>query len=265
MKKRYYKKSMATPTCERQHSLVRIISKLGYCSRKEAIKIVQAGRVSINGQQVTDPAFPGSIRDRIAIDGEIIRYHKKVYIVLNKPAGYVTTRLDERGRETVYSCLKDIKEWIFPVGRLDKDSEGLLLFTNDSRFSEYMANPYNAITRTYHVLIQGNLSPQEIQFALKGVDISKGETSQPLSLDYLGQADKNNWFKIVLIEGKNREIRRLFTALGKVVLRLIHVQHGPYTLSDLRPGEWRYIEIEKEWLAKRSLYPKPGTWDSAWG
>jgi 23S rRNA pseudouridine2605 synthase len=260
MKKKYYKKTLISPPRNEYPSLIRIISKFGYCSRTEGVKLVQAGRVSINGQKVEDPGYSVNLQDRIMIDGQLVKNQKKVYIAFNKPAGYVTTRQDERGRETVYSFFKDVKEWIFPVGRLDKDSEGLLLFTNDSLFSESMANPYNGVKRTYHVQIEGNLNPQEIQFILKGVDISKGEISKPLSLDFLSSEDNKSWFKIVLVEGKSREIRRLFMALGKLILRLIRVQFGPYMLDNLQPGEWKYIEVEhrltSKWSTRKVFWPK---------
>jgi len=158
------------------HNIIRTISKSGFCSRKQALEMVMAGKVKINGKIVVDPGYKIRNTAHILVDEKPIPRVKKRYILLHKPAGYITTRKDELGRPTVYDLIGDVNDWIFPVGRLDLDSEGLLIFTNDTKFGNILTEPRYKIIRTYEVLITGQITPQEIKSVLNGIDIGRGET-----------------------------------------------------------------------------------------
>ena len=227
----------------KSHNIIRTISKSGLCSRKTALDLVMAGRVKIKGKTILDPGT--KIRDtgNIFVDGKPLPKVKKRYILFNKPPGYVTTRKDELGRPTVYEFLKDIDDWIFPVGRLDRDSEGLLIFTNDTKFGNILTEPRYKIERTYEVLIDGPILHEDILRMLKGVDIGRGEKAQPTSVKILDKKDGHSWIKVSLQGGKNREIRRLFERFNKPVERLIRTKFGPFNLSSIKPGRW--VELKE--------------------
>lgn len=202
-----------------------------------------AGKVKINGKTVLDPGFKVRNSDRILVNEKPLITKEKRYILFHKPAGYVTTRKDELGRLTVYEFLKDIDEWIFPVGRLDRDSEGLLVFTNDTKFGNILTEPRYKIERTYEVLISGHISQEEITAILKGVDIGHNEKSHPKSVKILSRDDNSTCLEISLQEGKNREIRRLFEAINRPVKRLVRTKFGPFNLGSIKPGKW--IELKE--------------------
>jgi len=227
---------------ETLHNIVRTLSKLGVCSRKEAVKFVQQGRVRLNGKVVLEPGKKISPIDKILFDGRPISEKRKRCILFHKPAGCLTTRSDEKGRRTVYHYLKGIDGWVFPVGRLDKDSEGLLIFTNDTGLGNVLTDPRHRILRTYEVTVSGVVSNCDLDNIIKGVEIGKNEKSQPVNIEVLTQCGSTTCLKVQLIEGKNREIRRLFEKLGKPVKRLIRTQYGPFRLGEIKPGEW--VEIK---------------------
>jgi 23S rRNA pseudouridine2605 synthase len=229
------------------HNIIRTISKSGFCSRKQALELVTAGKVKVNDKVTLDPGHKPKRSDHILVNEKPLPKSKKRYILFHKPAGYVTTRNDELGRPTVYELLKDIDEWIFPVGRLDRDSEGLLIFTNDTKFGNVLTDPSYKIDRTYEVLITGHLTDDDIEKVLKGMDIGRGEKTQPISLKILSKNDDSSWVEISLKEGKNREIRRLFEALNRPVKRLIRTKFGPFNLGSIKPGKWNeFCEIPPE-------------------
>lgn len=201
------------------------------------------GKVRINGRRILDPGYKTRKSDRILINGKPIPRVKKRYILLHKPAGYVTTRKDELHRPTVYELLKEIDDWIFPVGRLDRDSEGLLIFTNDTKFGDILTDPRYKTERTYEVLITGHISQEEIADILKGVDIGRNEKSRPINVKILDKNDDSTWVEVTLREGRNREIRRLFEALNRPIKRLIRTKFGSFTLGSIKPGKW--IESNK--------------------
>jgi 23S rRNA pseudouridine2605 synthase len=226
------------------HNIIRTISKSGLCSRKQALELVMAGKVKINGKTVLDPGHKTRKTDQILVNEKPIPKTKKRYILFHKPAGYVTTRKDELGRPTVYEFLKNIDDWVFPVGRLDRDSEGLLIFTNDTKLGNVLTDPRYKIERTYEVLITGHITNNEIEKVLKGIDIGRGEKTQPLSLKILSKSDDFTWVEVSLKEGKNREIRRLFKALNRPAKRLIRTKFGPFNLASIKPGKWNeFTEI----------------------
>jgi 23S rRNA pseudouridine2605 synthase len=223
--------------------LARALSKLGYCSRSQAAELIRAGRVQLNSAIKHDPETPVQIaRDRITVDSRPIRGAAKIYLMLNKPRGLVTTASDERGRNTIYSCLSRDLPWLAPVGRLDKASEGLLLLTNDSEWAAKIAAPESHTPKIYHVQI-GRIADEALLDSLKkGVRAETeagAETLRAKEAQVLRQGEHNSWLSIVLDEGKNRQIRRMFEALGIEVRRLIRVAIGTLELGDLPKGASR--------------------------
>lgn len=229
-----------------RHGLARVISKRGYCSRTQAEALVRAGRVSLNGRIVRDPEAPTQLQsDRIAIDGSDIAAAAPVWIMLNKPRGYVTTTQDERGRDTVYALLADAGlPWLAPIGRLDKASEGLLLFSNDSAAAARLIAPESHLDKTYHVQIDCVPDAELLQRLRDGID-DDGEHLTARSVTLLRSGEKNAWLDIVLDEGRNRHIRRLLAAHGIGVLRLVRVAIGRLALGELAKGQWRPLTADE--------------------
>jgi len=228
---------------QRSRTLVRLLPKLGYCSRTQAFALIRSGRVTVDGRSVTDPNKIVRKDAFLKVGGERVGKKKIRCLLFHKPPGVVTTRKDERGRRTVYDILGDVGDWVFPVGRLDKESEGLLIFTNDTAFGNALTEPRNKAERTYVVIIDGNLSPFDLKRVRKGIHIGRGEISKPISLRIIEQDLYSTTCEITLTEGRNREIRRLFKVLGKDVRRLIRIRFGNFTLGSLKPGEWREGKI----------------------
>jgi 23S rRNA pseudouridine2605 synthase len=243
--------------------LARALSKLGYCSRSQAAALIRAGRVTLNGSARRDPETPVQIeRDRIAVEGHIIKAADNVYLMMNKPRGLVTTASDEKGRDTVYSLFADRAEslsWIAPVGRLDKASEGLLLLTNDSEWAARIAAPESHLPKTYHVQI-ASIPPRELLESLeRGVRADDGERLQSVRCRLLRSGGKNCWLEITLDEGKNRQIRRMLAAFDIEVLRLLRVSIGPLQLGTLRKGAYRDLASEEKTALDRFLGQSSGT------
>lgn len=233
-------------------SLARALSKLGYCSRTQAQALIQAGRVQVNGSVQRAPSLRVDVRrDLITVDGQRVTAAAKVYLMLNKPRGLVTTTTDERGRETVYHCLTDSSlPWVSPVGRLDKASEGLLLFTNDTQWAARILDPATHLDKTYHAQINCVADDRLLQQMRAGV-VDAGETLRAKSARLLRHGRRNSWLEIVLDEGKNRHIRRMLEALDVSVLRLMRVSIGPLELGDLKKGAYRHLTaVERDALEK---------------
>ena len=226
--------------------LARALSKLGYCSRSQAGRLIGSGRVQVNGAVRRDPQAPVLLgRDRIEVNGGLIRPAAKVYLMLNKPRGLVTTASDEKGRPTVYSDLSDGLPWVAPVGRLDKASEGLLLLTNDSQWGARVLAPETRLLKTYHVQVSGGDS--ELADALRrGLRVSNGDFLRAKDARILRQGQRNTWLAIDLDEGKNRHIRRMLEQLGIEVLRLVRVAIGPLLLGDLTKGASRPLTTQEK-------------------
>jgi len=226
---------------EKRTGLARVLSKMGFCSRSEAAELIRAGRVKLNGAVRRDaetPVQPG--RDRIEVDGRGVKAAEKVYWMLNKPRGIVTTAEDEQGRETVYELLPRGMPWVGPVGRLDKASEGLLLMTNDTEWAARMTAPESHVDKTYHVQI-GMVEDGSLPTRLETGIADGEEILRAKSAKLLRAGEKNSWLEIVLDEGKNRQIRRMLEACGTEVLRLIRVAVGPVQLGDLAKGQAREL------------------------
>jgi 23S rRNA pseudouridine2605 synthase len=235
-------------------SLARALSKLGHCSRAEGVELVRAGRVRVNGRVRTDPETRiDPARDRIEVDGARIHAVPRVYIALNKPRGLVTTAADERGRDTVYACLDDASlPRVVPVGRLDRASEGLLLFTSDTRWADRIADPATHLPKTYHVQIDRMADDALLALLREGID-DAGERLTAVSADLLRSGGKTSWLEIVLDEGKNRQIRRMLAACGAEVLRLVRISIGPLALGDLPSGRWRRLSPDEKAALDRAM------------
>jgi 23S rRNA pseudouridine2605 synthase len=231
----------------RKTGLARALSKLGYCSRAQAGELIRAGRVRLNGAVRKDPETAVRLgSDRIEVDGTAVGAAKKLYLMLNKPRGIVTTASDEKGRDTVYACLRGNLPWVAPVGRLDKASEGLLLLTNDSEWAARILAPETHLDKTYHVQIRGVADARLLQALETGVATDDGDFLGVKSAAVLRGGERNTWLEIVLDEGKNRQIRRIFEQLGIEVLRLIRVAIGPVVLGDLPKGAFRPLRGDEK-------------------
>ena len=221
--------------------LARALSKFGYCSRADASKLIAQGRVRLNGSIARHPEQPVLLSsDRIEVDGKRIDPARRIYLAMNKPRGIVTTARDEKQRETVYSLLPNLPGWVAPVGRLDKASEGLLFLTNDSAWAARITAPESHVKKTYHVQIEAQPDQLLLKQLLAGVSDS-GELLKADTASVLRRGHKNCWVEIVLTEGKNRQIRRMFSALDITVLRLVRIAIGQIRLGDLAKGAVREL------------------------
>ena len=237
----------------RNVGLARALSKLGYCSRSAAFELIRSGRVHLNGRLVRDPEAPVHLeKDRIAVEGRTVSAASKVYLVLNKPRGVVTTAADEKDRETVYRFIEPGSQWVAPVGRLDKASEGLLLLTNDSEWAARVLAPQTHLDKIYHVQI-GRVADESLLRVLTEGVRCEGELLRAKSVRVLRGGAKNSWLEIVLDEGKNRQIRRMLTALQIEVLRLVRVAIGPVTLGDLAKGKVRRLTASEKGAMERAM------------
>lgn len=251
---------MPSPATTRKTGLARALSKLGHCSRSQAAELIRAGRVRLNGDVRRDPETPVRLeRDRVAVDGRALDPRQKIYLMMNKPRGVVTTASDEKGRETVYAVLEGAGEslsWVAPVGRLDKASEGLLLLTNDSEWGTRIAAPETHLEKTYHVQI-GTVADDTLARAIEtGVRSKDGDLLRAAQARLLRAGEKNCWLEIVLDEGKNRHIRRMLAALGVEVLRLVRVAIGPLRLGTLPKGAYRPLTADEKLSLDRKLGSK---------
>ncbi|UPG93204.1 pseudouridine synthase [Luteibacter aegosomatissinici] len=236
-------KPSQTPT----FGLARTLSKRGICSRSQAEKLAREGKVRVDGKVVRDPEFRIRGPERIDIDGAATDRVTPVHLVMNKPRGIVVSASDERGRDTVYSLLEGAAlPWLGPVGRLDKASEGLLLLSNDTVWAAGITDPATHVPKTYHVQVAGHPDEGTITAMLEGV-VDEGEPLRAGAAMLLRQGEKNAWLEVTLDEGRNRHIRRLMSALGFEVQRLVRVAIGDLPLGELPKGKWRHLlpaEIE---------------------
>lgn len=236
-------------------TLPRALSKLGYCSRTQAEALIASGRVSVDGLAQRDPESWVDIdRSRIAVDGKPIVAEKKIYLMLNKPRGLVTTRHDPEGRPTVYECLATFDTpHLSPVGRLDKASEGLLLFTNDTVLAQALLDPITHVAKTYHVQIDTIMDETQLAMMVSGVE-SDGEWLTASSATLLRQGNRNAWIEVRLRQGRNRQIRRMLEGLGIACLRLVRTGFGEIELGDLAKGSVRPLSEAEV----RTLYRSTG-------
>ena len=228
--------------------LEKFLSESGIASRRDAKQYITAGRVSVNSERVLIPGTHiAPQQDEITFDGKPIRGKpKQIYLMLNKPAGYVTTVRDERGRPTVMALVPDISERIYPVGRLDLDTEGLLLMTNDGDFAHRILHPSHEIQKTYIAWVEGQPNRREIQRMREGIEIEEGVVTSA-KVDQTERREGQTQFKVVIHEGKKRQIRRMFHAIGHDVLHLKRIGIGSLSLGRLSIGKYRLLtppEIE---------------------
>lgn len=234
-------------------SLPRALSKMGFCSRAQGERLVEAGKVRVNGQTVRELSRRvRPERDLIEVDDAPVAKAAHVYLMLNKPRGLVTTRDDPQGRATIYECLTGGEgdaslPFVAPVGRLDKASEGLLLLTNDSRWSARLLDPASHVDKTYHVQVRGTELDAAMHRVAGGVvERTTGELLRVKSISLLRRGSRSGaWFEVVLDEGKNRQLRRIFAEAGVEVLRLVRVAVGPVVLGDLAKGAWRMLRADE--------------------
>lgn len=229
----------------RRIGLARTLSKRGYCSRAQAFILIREGRVAVNGQIQSNPEFPLRANDAITVDGQPLKVPEKLYLMMNKPRGLVTTASDEKNRPTVYSLLDPVLPWVAPVGRLDQASEGLLLFTNDSEWAARIAAPESHVEKTYRVQIAAIADDALLARLCAGV-LDAAEHLHATRASILRTGQKNSWVELVLEEGKNRQIRRMFAAEGIDVLRLVRVAIGPLALGTLPKSTVRSLTTSEK-------------------
>jgi 23S rRNA pseudouridine2605 synthase len=248
------RKSPPKPDSSRKIGLARAISKLGYCSRQQAFELIRQGKVRLNGATPKNPETPVRLgADRIEVQGHTLKPAEKIYLMLNKPRGIITSTADEKNRDTVYSLLPPDQPWLAPVGRLDKASEGLLLFTNDSEWNARVTNPETHLDKTYHVQIAAIADSHLIESLERGVETERNETLRCKHARLLRTGEKNSWLELTLDEGKNRHIRRIFDALGIELLRLIRVSIGPLQLGDLPKAAHRPLTLAELAALNRTM------------
>ena len=234
------------PAATASVSLARALSKLGYCSRTQAEKLVREGRVTVDGHGVRHPDLRiDPQRARLAVDGQPVTAARRIYLMLNKPRGVVTTANDPEGRKTVHACLEGLDlPHLAPVGRLDMASEGLLLMTNDTRWAQRILDPASGIDKTYHVQID-RVPDEALMARLRGGAIDGDEVLSIRSAALLRSGERNAWVEMVIDEGRNRQIRRIVEAAGAEVLRLVRVRIGELELGDLAKGAVRELRPEE--------------------
>lgn len=219
----------------------KIIADSGLCSRRKAEELIRRGAVKVNGRvcSIGDKADPYT--DIILVDGMPVTAQKvqKRYIMLNKPRGYVTSMADEMGRKTAASLLTDVYERVYPVGRLDRNSEGLLLFTNDGEFANDIMHPSRHVSKTYRVTIDGSVSEEQLALLSAGVELDDGVRTLPCTVETLSEEPGRTVLRFVIKEGRNRQIRRMCDAVGLKVGRLRRTAIGGVKLGMLKPGEYR--------------------------
>jgi pseudouridine synthase len=229
-------------------TLDRVLSKAGLGSRKEARSWIGGGRVSVNGHVVRDPdAWIDLERDRVSFDGKPLEQETRTYLLLHKPAGYITTYRDPRGRPTIYDLLPDREQYLFPVGRLDLDTSGLLILTNDAKLAERLTNPEYHVPKTYSVTANRPLGDGELDLLREGIELNDGPT-RPAIVRRVSE----NEFEITITEGRNRQVRRIVEALDATVVTLVRSAIGMIGIGGLAAGDARALTPEEVQSLERS-------------
>lgn len=235
----------------RPKTLERVLSKAGLGSRTDARKWIGAGRVKVNGKLIQTPDHWVDLqRDRVTLDDRPVRSSKKIYLLMYKPKGFITTYKDPDGRPTVYDLLEDFGSWVAPVGRLDQDSSGLLLLTNDTGFAERVSNPEYKIAKTYLVKASTLLREEQLDQLRRGVLLDDGPT-KPALVSRLRDSVKSTFLEITIREGRNRQVRRMLEAVGSRVRKLVRTDIGGVRIGDLPVGKYRELtRAEVDLIAK---------------
>jgi len=225
------------------------LSHNGVCSRRRAMELIQQGHVAVNGQVISEPSWKVNLpRDTITVDGKSVASKQYEYVILNKPQGYVTTMAEHRGEKSVLEFLPKEYHHLKPAGRLDKDTEGLLLFTNDGDVAYKLTHPKFNVDKVYYTEIRGQMSEASKRKLEKGVSI-EGEMTSPAKIEDMKFHGGKTSFNMTIHEGKKRQIRLMCKAVGHEVVYLKRISQGPLTLGDLKAGQWRFLaEKEKELL-----------------
>lgn len=233
-----------------QMSLSKYLAQAGYCSRRQAIAVIAEQKVTVNGAHITDPAFKINVGDVVKVGRKSITMEEKIYILLNKPKGYVTTASDEKGRKTVMDLVVDApKVRLYPVGRLDMDTTGLLLLTNDGELAQKLSHPKYEVSKTYIVTLDKPLTETDRLAIEKGVRLVDGKVKVD-SINYVHPRTPTK-IRVVLHSGKNRVVRRIFTHFGYYVLNLDRVGFAHLTKKGLPGGRWRFLSKQDELRLKK--------------
>jgi pseudouridine synthase len=239
-------------------TLDRLLSRLGIASRTAARAAVLEGRLKLNGQVVRDPdrwVRPG--HDVVHLNGQRLKPARKIYLLFYKPKGVLVSHGDPQGRKTVYDYLGDQARWVSPVGRLDKNTSGLLLLTNDTKFADFITRPESGVPKTYLVKASGLLDHEIIERLNAGVRMKRGDFARPQSVRRIEDRGKYAWLEIVLTEGKNREVRRMLEAVGFKALKLVRTHIGAIGLEGLEVGKWRALTgVELNMLKRCARTPQ---------
>lgn len=236
-----------------QARLQKIISQAGIASRRNAELLIVDGKVSVNNTVVKELGFKADPEiDKIKVNGKLININtKKVYIALNKPFGIISSRKDEKGRETVIDLIKS-NEYLYPVGRLDYDSSGLIILTNDGDIANNLIHPRYEVEKVYIAYIEDNISDRDLENFERGIKLDDGYTA-PAKISILNEDRNFTVLEVIIHEGKNRQIRRMFDAMGYKVTKLKRIRIGEIKLEDLKPGEYRNLnKFEVDWIKKLS-------------
>lgn len=232
---------MSAPLRESRKTLDRVLSRAGAMSRKQAEEAIRAGRVRVNRLRATDPGLWVDLaQDAITLDDAPLIEFRALHIALHKPVGYVTTRSDERGRATVYDLVRDVPVWIAPIGRLDRDTSGLLLLTNDTDFAERVTNPASKLSKTYECVADGELDDAQLERLRAGVALDDGPT-RPARVKRIGAESGRTLLSIAITEGRNRQVRRMLEAIGSRAVALHRTAIGAVQLGTLAPGAHREL------------------------
>jgi pseudouridine synthase len=226
-------------------TLERIFSKAGAGSRTDARKWIGAGRVRVNGKVIQNPDhWVDADRDKVTLDGKPLKPASKTYILLYKPKGYMTTYRDPEGRPTVYDLLGDVGKWLSPVGRLDLDTSGLLILTNDTDFAERITNPDHKVPKTYQIKASTRLTGEQVERLRAGVNLDDGPT-RPAVVQRLRDGPKHTFLELTITEGRNRQVRRMLEAVDSKVSKLVRTAIGPVRIGDLPIGKWRHLTADE--------------------
>jgi len=224
-------------------TLDRVLSKAGIASRTMTRDWIAQGRVKVNGRIIRNPDhWVENSKDVVHLDGLRVREEKKIYVALNKPAGVLTSFGDTKNRPTVYDYLEELDRWVFPVGRLDIDTSGLLILTNDTDFGEALLRPESKVPKTYYAKVSGVVSPDEYFRLAGGLDIGSGESSGPAAVREVRSSERYTWLELTITEGKNRQVRRMCEAIGHPVLKLVRICIGDLELGALPIGKFRRLD-----------------------
>lgn len=234
-----------TPPERPLKTLERVLSKAGIGSRVDARRWIHSGRVAVNGEIIRNPDHWVDLqRDHVRFDNRPLQVRERLYVLLYKPTGYLTTYRDPQKRPTVYDLLADVGTFVSPVGRLDLDTSGLLLMTNDNTFKERVTNPDSHVPKTYLVKASMRLTDAQLQQLRDGVELSDGPT-RPAIVTRVRDSEKYTHFEITLTEGRNRQVRRMVDTLDAVVLKLVRVRIGSINIGKLPIGKWRMLTTEE--------------------